>query len=134
MRDRAGSRSEELKDIDGRGKLDVIFSNNKGMLKTLRDLERSARETTTPGTTKPKGSAPAVNAILGALSGIRALPVISQVSTAIEAGTVSAQARGALDVTPQQRKTIEFITREYPALATVLGVGVAAQGEPNDNQ
>lgn len=123
-----------LKDIDGRGKLDVIFSNNKGMLKTLRDLEKSARETTTPGKTLPKGSAPAVNAILGALSGVRTLPLISQVSTAIEAGSVSARARGALDVTPQQRKTIEFITREYPALATVLGVGVAAQGETNDNQ
>lgn len=121
-----------LKDIDGKGKLDTIFANNRGMLKTLRDLEKSARETTTPGTTKPKGSAPAVNAILGVFSGLRSLPVISQVSTAIEIGSSSAQARGALDVTPQQRKTIEFITREYPALATVLGVGVAARGETND--
>jgi len=123
-----------LKDVDGKGKLDVIFANNKGMLKTLRDLEKSARETTTPGTTKPKGSAPAVNAVLSVISGGRNIFGLQSLSNAIEAGTISARARGALDVTPQQRKTIEFITREYPALATVLGVGVAAQGQTNGSQ
>jgi len=125
----------ELKKIDGKGnKLDIIFGNNKGMLKTLRNLEKSARETVTPGTTKPKGSAPAVNAVLSIASGGRNIFGLQSVTNAIEAGTLSAGARGALDVTPQQRKTIEFITREYPALATVLGVGVAAQGETDDNQ
>lgn len=123
----------QLKKIDaGQGKLDIIFSNNPGMLRTLRNLEKSARETVTPGTTKPKGSAPAANAILGVLSGVRALPLLRGVFDAVEVGVSGTKARGALDVTPQKRKTIEFISREYPALASVLGAGVIARGETND--
>lgn len=121
-----------LNNIDGRGKLDVIFANNRGMLKTLRDLERSARETTVPGTTRPKGSAPAVNAVLGVLNGIRALPLASQISNAVEVGAGTVGARAALDVTPQQRKTIEFVNREFPSLATVLGVAVVAERTENE--
>lgn len=121
----------QLKRI-GQRKLDIIFSNNPGMLRTLRNLEKSARETVTPGTTKPKGSAPAANAILGVLSGVRALPLLRGVFDAVEVGVSGTKARGALDVTPQKRKTIEFIQREYPALASVLGAGVIARGETND--
>jgi len=123
----------QLKKIDaGQRKLDIIFSNNPGMLKTLRNLEKSARETVTPGTTKPKGSAPAVNAILGTLSGVRALPLLRGVFDAIEVGVSGTKARAALSTAPQQRKTIEFISREYPALASVLGAGFIARGEVND--
>lgn len=102
-------------------KVDIIFQNNPAMLKALRDLQKSARETVVPGTTLPKGSAPAVNAILGGLSQFRSVPVIKQV---VDVAGSATQSRAALSNTPQRRKTVEFIAREYPALATVLGVGL----------
>ena len=122
----------QLKKIDaGQGKIDVIFGNNPQMLKTLRALEKSARETITPGTTKPKGSAPAVNAVLGVLSGVRSLPLIRGVIDAGEIGIAATKARNSLSMTPEKQKTIEYITREYPALASVLGAGIVARGEDN---
>lgn len=124
---------KQLKKINGAdGKLDMIFINNRPMLKTLRDLEKSARETVTPATTKPKGSAPAVNALLGIFGGMRSLPVAKHIADAIEVGIEGSKARASLNPNPQRVKAIEYINRDFPALAAVAGVGVTTRNEEQE--
>ena len=118
-----------LKKLDGKdGKIKSIFRDDPAMYKQLMDLEKSAREFITPSTTKPKGSAPYVDTVIGILGGARALPVIKHVADTVGTGT---QVKKSLDTSPQRMKTIEYISREYPSLASVLGVGVIT-GENDD--
>ena len=125
---------KELRRIDaGQGKLDVIFANNREMLKTLRNLEKSAKETVTPSSTKPKGSAPAVNAVLvGVFNGMRSIPGAKQISDATEIMVLGTRAKDALNAIPQQVKAIEYINREFPALAAVAGVGVSTRTQEEE--
>jgi len=115
-------------------KLDVIFSNNKAALKRLRDLQKSATEAVTPGTTKPKGSAPFVNAILSALQGFGSLPGVKQfIAGPAEVAAGGFQARKLLLTDPKRQATVTYINREFPALAATLGLAVTVRGEENDN-
>jgi hypothetical protein len=107
-------------------KLDIIFRNNKGGLKELRDLQRSAQEAVTPATTKPKGSAPAVNAILDFFGPLSKAPLVRPVIESVAQGR---QVRKALRPEVQQRAAVEYISSEFPALASVLGVAAVTENE-----
>ncbi|PHS61791.1 MAG: hypothetical protein COB09_17135 [Thalassobium sp.] len=109
-------------------KLDIIFAGNKTALKQLRDLQRSAADVVTPASTKPKGSAPAVSAILDILGPFGRLPVVRPVIDAVgQARGVS----GALKVSPQNRPAIEYIQRDFPALASVLAITLVTGEQEN---
>ena len=111
----------------GDDKLKIIFNNDRAMLKQLLDLRKTARDVVTPALTKPKGSAPYVDAVFGMLSGAATLPVIKQV---MDIGVTGRQVGKSMNLTPEQRKTIEYISRDYPSLARIVGVG--AIGDKND--
>lgn len=114
----------------GDDKLKIIFNNDRAMLKQLLDLRKTARDVVTPRLIKPKGSAPYVDAVFGILSGVLTLPVIKQVADAVDAGATKSQVGRSMDLTPQQRKTIEYVSRDYPSLARIFGVG--AIGDQDD--
>jgi len=117
-----------LEKLDGgTGKLKIIFKDSPDMLKSLMDLKKSARDVITPSTTKPKGSAPYVDTVVGILGGGRSLPVIKQVMDTFGTGV---QVQRSLNTTPQKQKVIEYISKEYPSLAAVLGTGLI--GAEND--
>lgn len=111
----------------GDDKLKIIFNNDRAMLKRLLDLRKTARDVVTPALTKPKGSAPYVDAVFGMLSGAATLPVIKQV---MDIGVTGRQVGKSMNLTPEQRKTIEYISRDYPSLARIVGVG--AIGDKDD--
>ena len=125
-----------IKSLDqiGDDKLKIIFNNDRAMLKNLLDLKKTARDVVTPSSTMPKGSAPYVDAVFGmlsgVLSGVATLPVIKQVVDAVDTGFTKSQVRQSMDLTPQQRKTIQYISRDYPSLARIIGVG--AIGDQDD--
>ena len=103
------------------GKLKKIFMDDPDMYKRLMDLKKTARDVVTPSSTKPKGSAPYVNELIGIIGSLRSLPLVKQVADITMTGR---QVGRSMDLTPERRQISEYISREYPSLATVLGVGI----------
>jgi len=119
--------------IDGdSGRLAVIFANNKPLLRRLRSLNKTARDLTTPSQTMPKGSGPFVAAALGVLTTIRTTPVVKTVVDAVAIHGPDAYT-AARSHNPQASKyAVEYMNREYPALAGALAT--AAVAKPEDEQ
>ena len=111
----------QLNKLDAGGKLKKIFMDDPDMYKRLMDLKKTARDVVTPSSTKPKGSAPYVNELIGIIGSLRSLPLVKQVADITMTGR---QVGRSMDLTPERRQISEYISREYPSLATVLGVGI----------
>jgi gamma-glutamyl phosphate reductase len=113
-------------------KLDLIFKNNPQGLKELRELKLTARDLVGPESTTPRGSASFVKAVLdrlnvGRLPGIRGIVQIAKETSDVRF------ARRALKTTPEKRQAIEYVSRDFPALAAAMAIPLVV-GENDDNE
>lgn len=114
----------------GTDRLDVLFANNKGALKKLQALKKTAEEITPPAAAVPRGSAPV---ILDAIKRVGNLPIVGAVTQTINfivnAGSDARKIRNAIKTRPSFRKSVKFLKDDFPTLATVLGIGTITDGE-----
>ena len=108
----------------GTDRLDLLFANNKGALKKLQALKKTAEEITPPAATVPKGSAPI---ILDAIKRVGNLPIVGAITQTINfilnAGSDFRKVRRAIKAKPSFRKSVKFIKDDFPTLAVALGIG-----------
>jgi len=108
----------------GVDRLDVLFANNKGALKKLQGLKKTAEEITPAAATVPRGSAPV---ILDAIKRVGNLPIVGAVTQSINfilnAGSDFRKVRRAIKAKPTFRKSVKFIKDDFPTLAIALGIG-----------
>lgn len=123
-----------LKDI-GEDKINVLFSGNKEALQRLKNIEGIAKLIQPPNAAVPKGSA-SVNADLFKRFVASKVPFgetfMDVINTAKMAGDTGRDVQKALSARPELIKMAQSINRDYPALASVIGIaaiGQAMQGE-----
>ena len=118
-----------LKDI-GEDKINVLFSGNKEALQRLKNIEGIAKLIQPPSAAVPKGSA-SVNADLFKRFVASKVPFgetfMDVINTAKMAGDTGRDVQKALSARPELIKMAQSINRDYPALASVIGIAVIGQ-------
>lgn len=123
-----------IKDI-GEDKLNVLFSGNQEALKRLKNIESIAKLIQPPNAAVPKGSA-SVNADLLKRFVAAKVPFgqtfMDVVNTAKMAGDTGRDVQKALSARPELIKMAQSINRDYPALASAMGIAVIGQANRED--
>jgi hypothetical protein len=111
------------------GRLDKLFSTDKGSLKKLKQISEVLKDLTPPSGAVPKGSA---SVVLDALNGMglfaltNKIPGIGPFAQAIrlvaEKGADKAAVDAALKSRPKVKRALRAMQKDFPELATVLGV------------
>jgi hypothetical protein len=118
-----------LKDI-GEDKINVLFSGNKEALQRLKNIEGIAKLIQPPNAAVPKGSA-SVNADLFKRFVASKVPFgetfMDVINTAKMAGDTGRDVQQALSARPELIKMAQSINRDYPALASAMGIAVIGQ-------
>jgi hypothetical protein len=118
-----------LKDI-GEDKINVLFSGNKEALQRLKNIEGIAKLIQPPNAAVPKGSA-SVNTDLFKRFVASKVPFgetfMDVINTAKMAGDTGRDVQQALSARPELIKMAQSINRDYPALASAMGIAVIGQ-------
>lgn len=111
-------------DSIGMDKLRILFKNKPKELHDLMSLAQIGKDISPPAAAVPRGSAPVILDALrrfGRLPGIAAAVDIAE--HMITAGADDRAVRKAIEkVSPEVRSQIKTIRRQYPALASTLGI------------
>lgn len=118
----------------GDDKLNLIFSNNKEALAKIKNLEKISTLMQPPSGAVPKGSA-SVNLDLAKRLFASKIPGAGQVldllDTVKASGATRREVEAALDARPDIAKLAMAINRDYPSLATAIGIaGYGQSKEP----
>jgi len=130
---------KRLKNI-GQDKIEAVFSDNKSVIRKLKNIDKIAEDLTPPAGAVPKGSAPM---ILDALEKLGLLTIAGKIPgglfliegprIAAKAAKEGADVRRALDARPELIQYRNMIERIMPSLASSLGiVGAIQYQEDND--
>jgi hypothetical protein len=119
----------------GKDKLNILFANNPTALKKINNISAVAKLIQPSGAAIPKGSAMANLEIANKLFGLGLSTKIPLVGSIVNEtlGTISknagtrAQVNKALAAKPDQLKLAVEINRNYPALASALGIAGVGQ-------
>lgn len=127
----SGTQFAKVLDKFGPDRLDMLFKGSPDALKTLRNLAQIGLDMTPTNAAVPKGSAPV---ILDAIKRIGRVPGLEDVLAlgriVIRAGGDSRAVRRALQAKPDIQATATLLTREFPTLASALGVVALVDEEP----
>lgn len=110
----------------GEDKLKEIFKGNEKMLSRLMNLKQTALDMSPAAAATPKGSAPV---ILDILNRARSLPELAAfrdaVNFVVKAGADGRAVRQAMNAKPAYKQVISSFERDFPAIASALGVSSA---------
>lgn len=120
----------------GDDKLRTLFAGNKQALDKLLNLKQTALDITPTAAATPKGSAPV---ILDIISGSGALPHLAPIRNTIRfivsAGGDERAVRRAINAKPVFKRTVTALERDFPALASSLGIaGVLSEREREEQR
>lgn len=120
----------------GRDKLNLLFSGNKEALTRINNIESIAKAIQPPAGAVPKGSASVildlVNRIgLSRVPGIG--PFMDVISTVKASGKTRREVEKALNAKPALIKMASSIDRDYPALASALGIAGISQAKGEED-
>lgn len=117
----------------GDDRLEILFKGDKNALASLRGLQQTAKDITPAADAMPKGSAPVILDMLkkmGRLPGIA--PVTDLATWVVGAGADDRAVSRALKAKPAMKKLAQQINRDYPALASALGIAGMVGGEEEE--
>lgn len=107
----------------GDDKLQEIFKGNEKMLSRLMNLKQTALDMSPAAAATPKGSAPVILDILnraGSLPGLAAFR--DAVNYIVKAGSDERAVRRAMNAKPAYKQVISTFERDFPAIASAIGV------------
>lgn len=124
-----------LKNI-GRSKIEKIFKNESTTLKSLKNIDKIATELIPPAGTVPKGTSSNLLDVLNALGVIGIFSKVPGASLAAEglkrvgkAAKQGLDVKQAINAEPEVQKLIPVFERQFPSIATALGVAVTVERE-----
>jgi len=113
----------------GDDRLKLLFKGNPELLSRVKKLQKTAFDITPPNATTPKGSAPIILDMMQKLGRVPvAGEIVNFVKTVTKPGMDQRAVRKAIQAKPSFKKANDLIKREFPNLATALGL--AAFDEP----
>lgn len=118
-----GNQFAKALDKFGIDKLEILFEGNERALNSLLNFKQTALDITPTAGAVPRGSAPVILDIVkraGRLPGLAA--IVDAVSFVATAGADDRAVRKALAAKPFIKKTLAGISKNFPALATTLGI------------
>lgn len=107
----------------GEDKLKEIFKGNEKMLARLMNLKQTALDISPAAGAVPRGSAPVILDILnraGSLPGLAAFR--DAVNAVVRAGADERAVRRAMNAKPAYKQVLTSFEKDFPALASALGV------------
>ena len=107
----------------GDDKLKEIFKGNEKMLSRLQNLKQTALDMSPAAAATPKGSAPVILDILNRAGSLPALAAFRDaVNFVVKAGSDERAVRRAMNAKPAYKQVITTFERDFPAIASALGV------------
>ena len=107
----------------GDDKLKEIFKGNERMLSSLQNLKQTALDMSPAAAATPKGSAPVILDILNRAGSLPALAAFRDaVNFVAKAGSDERAVRRAINAKPAYKQVITTFERDFPAIASALGV------------
>lgn len=107
----------------GDDKLKEIFKGNEKMLSSLQNLKQTALDMSPAAAATPKGSAPVILDILNRAGSLPALAAFRDaVNFVVKAGSDERAVRRAMNAKPAYKQVITTFERDFPAIASALGV------------
>ena len=117
----------------GDAKLKELFKGDEKSLNRLLNLKQTALDMSPEAAATPKGSAPVILDIMQRTGNLPGLAAIRDtINFVIKAGADDRAVRKAMDSSPKYRKVIGQIQKDFPAIATALGVSMASNPEGNE--
>ena len=117
----------------GDDKLKVLFSSNPNALAQLNNFREVARDLSPNAAATPKGSAPVILDLVNRFSQLPGLAVVrDMVNLVIKAGADDRALRQAFDAQPEIAAAASELQKNFPALASSLGIAVALNLEDED--
>lgn len=117
----------------GDEKLDLLFRSNKPALDQLRGLVQTGLDMTATADAKPKGSASVMLDIVNRFKNVPGIAHIREIGEfLLNAGADERAVYRALRANPRMLETATFIDRDFPQLASALGIAGIAQIELED--
>jgi len=110
----------------GEERLKEIFKGNEKMLSRLSNLKQTALDMSPAAAATPKGSAPVILDILNRAGSIPGLAAFRDaVQYVVKAGSDERAVRRAMNAKPAYKQVISSFERDFPAIASAIGVPVA---------
>lgn len=107
----------------GDDKLKEIFKGNEKMLSRLQNLKQTALDMSPAAAATPKGSAPVILDILNRAGSLPALAAFRDaINFVVKAGSDERAVRRAMNAKPAYKQVITTFERDFPAIASALGV------------
>lgn len=124
-----GNQFAKYLDKIGEDKLKTIFKGDEKTLRALMALKQTGLDMSPTNAAVPKGSAPV---ILDAINRFSNLPVMGYLTDfarrVLTTGSDQRAIRRAMNARPETRLMLTQIEREFPSLASAIGIaGIAAQ-------
>jgi len=129
-----GAFQKAIKNI-GEDKLNLLFSNNAQALTRIKNLESISKAIQAPSGAVPKGSASVILDVMQRV-GMSKVPFggafMEAVSSLQSSGATRREVVKALSAKPEMSALATSISRDYPAMATVLGIAGFGQAESEE--